>query len=91
LAGEELALLEAAARHAPDLILVLNKADRTADPERAAAAFFARTLIERHLQQPVNPVFELSAIERLEDADGSAIGRNNERLWSSWFSTPAGN
>jgi predicted GTPase len=67
LAGEELALVEAAARHAPDLILVLNKADRTTHAERAAAASFARTVIERRLQRPVGPVFEVSASERLDN------------------------
>ena len=74
LAGEELALVEAAARHAPDLILVLNKADRTTDAERTAAASFARTLIERRLRRPVDPVFEVSASERLER-------RGPERDW----------
>jgi predicted GTPase len=74
LAGEELALVEAAARHAPDLILVLNKADRTTDAERAAAASFARALIERRLQRAVGPVFEVSASERLEN-------RGPERDW----------
>lgn len=74
LAGEELAVVEAAAVHAPDLILVLNKADRTTDAERTAAAAFARTLIERRLRRPVAPVFEVSARERLEN-------RGPERDW----------
>ena len=37
LAGEELALVEAVGRQVQNLILVLNKADRTTDAERAAA------------------------------------------------------
>jgi hypothetical protein len=74
LAGEELALVEAAARRAPDLILVLNKADRTTDAERAAAASFARTVIEKRLQRAVGPVFEVSASEWLEN-------RGTERDW----------
>ena len=74
LAGEELALVEAVARSAPDLILVMNKADRTTDAERFAAASFARQLIEKRLQRSVGPVFEVSASERLEN-------RGPERDW----------
>lgn len=66
LAGEELALVEAVAQRAPELILVLNKADRTTEAERMAAISFARSLIEKRLQRPVGPVFEVSASERLE-------------------------
>ncbi len=38
IAGEELALVESIGRQVQELILVINKADRTSDPERAAAA-----------------------------------------------------
>jgi hypothetical protein len=74
LAGEELALVEAVARHVEDLILVINKADRTTDEERAAAVGFTRKLLEKRLQRPVGPVFEVSAAERLEN-------RGPERDW----------
>jgi hypothetical protein len=74
LAGEELALVEAVARHVEDLILVINKADRTTDEERAAAAGFTRKLLEKRLQRPAGPVFEVSAAERLEN-------RGPERDW----------
>jgi hypothetical protein len=74
LAGEELALVEAVARHVEDLILVINKADRTTDEERAAAAGFTRKLLEKRLQRPAGPVFEVSAAERLEK-------RGAERDW----------
>ena len=74
LAGEELALVEAVARHVEDLILVINKADRTTDEERAAAVRFTRKLLEKRLQRPVGPVFEVSAAERLEN-------RGLERDW----------
>jgi len=66
LAGEELALVEAVGRNVEDLILVINKADRTTDEERAAAADFTRQLLEERLQRPAGPVFEVSAAERLE-------------------------
>jgi hypothetical protein len=74
LAGEELALVEAVARHVPDLILVINKADRTTDEERAAAVGFTRKQLEKRLQRPAGPVFEVSAAERLEN-------RGPERDW----------
>jgi ribosome biogenesis GTPase A len=74
LAGEELALVEAVARHVEDLILVINKADRTTDEERAAAAGFTRKLLEKRLRRPAGPVFEVSAAERLEN-------RGPERDW----------
>ncbi len=66
LAGEELVLVEAVARHVHDLIIALNKADRTTDTERAAAMAFARRQLEKRLQPPVPPFFEVSAAEQLE-------------------------
>jgi hypothetical protein len=74
LAGEELALVERVAQHVEDLLLVINKADRTTDDERAAASGFTRKLLERRLRRPVGPVFEVSAAERLEK-------RGPERDW----------
>jgi hypothetical protein len=74
LAGEELALVETVARHVADLILVINKADRTTDAERAAAVGFTRRLLEKRLQRPAGPIFEVSATERLEN-------RGPERDW----------
>jgi hypothetical protein len=75
LAGEELALVETVARHVQDLILVINKADRTTDEERAAAVEFTRRLLEKRLRRPAGPIFEVSAAERLEN-------RGPERDWS---------
>jgi translation elongation factor EF-Tu-like GTPase len=66
LAGEELLLVEAVARHVQDLIIALNKADRTTDAERSAAMVFARRQLEKRLQRPVEPFFEISAAEQLE-------------------------
>jgi predicted GTPase len=67
IAGEELALVEAVGRHVKDLILVINKADRTSDPERAAAAKFTREILGKRLHRPMGEVFEISAAERMED------------------------
>ena len=66
LAGEELALVEAVARHVDNLILVLNKADRATDGERAAAVEFTKRQLKKRLQRELGPVFEVSAAERLE-------------------------
>jgi GTPase SAR1 family protein len=67
IAGEELALVEAVGKQVQDLILVINKADRTTDPERAAAARFTREILERRLLRPMGEVFEVSAAERMEN------------------------
>lgn len=67
IAGEELALVEAVGKQVQDLILVINKADRTTDPERAAAAKFTREVLERRLRRPMGEVFEVSAAERMEN------------------------
>ncbi len=67
IAGEELALVEAVGKQVQDLILVINKADRTSDPERAAAAKFTREILEKRLQRPMGEVLEVSAAERMEN------------------------
>ena len=67
IAGEELALVESIGTQVQDLILVINKADRTSDPERAAAAKFTREVLEKRLHRPIGEVFEVSAAERMED------------------------
>jgi len=74
LAGEELALAEAVGRQVQDLILILNKADRTTDEERAAAAAFARQQLEKRLERSLGPVLEVSAAERV-------LNRGPERDW----------
>ncbi len=67
IAGEELTLVEAVGKQVQDLILVINKADRTSDPERAAAAKFTREILEKRLHRPMGEVFEVSAAERMEN------------------------
>ncbi|MFZ0761505.1 MAG: dynamin family protein [Candidatus Sulfotelmatobacter sp.] len=75
LAGEELTLVEAVGKQVHDLILVLNKADRTTDAERDAAASFTRQLLEKRLRREIGPVFEISAQERADN-------RGPERDWN---------
>ena len=67
IAGEELALVESIGTQVQELILVINKADRTSDPERAAAAKFTREILERRLHRSMGEVFEVSAAERMEN------------------------
>jgi hypothetical protein len=67
LAGEELALVEAVAQHVQDLVLVLNKADRTTPEEKAAAVNFADRQLRKRLQRTLGPIFEVSATERIEN------------------------
>jgi hypothetical protein len=67
LAGEELALVEAVGRQVQNLILVLNKADRATDPERAAAVRFTQQVLEKRLRRSVGPILEVSAAERLKN------------------------
>jgi len=67
IAGEELALVESIGKQVQDLILVINKADRTCDPERAAAARFTREVLEKRLHRPMGQVFEVSAAEQMEN------------------------
>ena len=67
IAGEELALVESIGGQVHELILVINKADRTSDPERAAAAKFTREILEKRLHRPMGEVFEVSAAERMEN------------------------
>ena len=43
IARDELALVESVAKEIPDILFVLNKADRVTKPERDAAVFFRQT------------------------------------------------
>jgi Dynamin family len=65
LAGEELDLVEAVSNQVENIVLVLNKADRTTAEEKAAAVSFAARQLERRLGREISPVFEVSAAERL--------------------------
>ncbi|HTW62793.1 MAG TPA: dynamin family protein, partial [Terracidiphilus sp.] len=67
IAGEELALVADVGKQVRDLILVINKADRTSDAERAAAVKFTREILEKRLQRPMGEVLEVSAAERIDN------------------------
>jgi len=67
LAGEELALVEAVAQHVQDIVLVLNKADRTTPEEKVAAVNFADRQVRKRLQRGLGPILEVSAAERIDN------------------------
>ena len=71
IAGDELELVESVAKEVPDILFVLNKADRVTEHERNAAVEFAKRVLEQRLQRPVPSIFEVSALEQL-DGDGSS-------------------
>jgi putative protein kinase ArgK-like GTPase of G3E family len=66
LSGDELQLVEAVSQEVHDLVFVLNKADRANAAERSAALEFARRVLETHLKRTFPAIFEVSALDRLE-------------------------
>ncbi len=66
IAGDELALVESVAKEVPDILFVLNKADRVTEHERNAAVSFARRVLEERIQRPVQSILEISALEQLD-------------------------
>ncbi len=75
IAGEELTLVEEVGRQVREVIVVLNKADRTSDDERKIAESFTRKVLEKRLGRPIGPIYEVSGAERLEH-------RGPERDWN---------
>jgi hypothetical protein len=67
ISGEELALVEEVGKQVRDLIIVLNKADKTSDEDRSIAKSFTSRIIEKRLLRPVGSIYEVSAEERLQD------------------------
>lgn len=70
-AADELALAVEIARQCRQLFIVLNKADKLADTERAQVATFTRRVLAKHLGRDVGPVFEVSATEVLSGASSA--------------------
>ena len=67
LAGEELDLVEAVAQHVQDIVLVLNKADRTTPEEKIAAMDFTDRQVRKKLQRGLGLILEVSATERIDN------------------------
>jgi hypothetical protein len=74
ISGEELTLVEEVGKQVRDLIIVMNKADRTSDEDRRIAKSFTSKILGKRLQRPVDYIYEVSAEERLEN-------RGPERDW----------
>jgi len=64
ISGAELDLVEDAAKQVPRLIVVMSKADRLTDEERAQGRDFAARVIAKRLGRDVGSIFEVSAVER---------------------------
>lgn len=69
IAGEELALVDEVGRQVRELLIVLNKADRTSDADRRIAQSFTRKVLEKRLARPIGPIYEISATESLENRE----------------------
>ena len=69
--AEELDLVEEINRRAPDLLFVLNKADRVDETERAAAQAFAQKMIAARLGRDPGPIWIVSAAQQLDRGSSS--------------------
>jgi GTP-binding protein EngB required for normal cell division len=65
ISGAELELLETVAATVQDMVVVLNKADRLSEAERAEAVRFTERVLRDRLHRPVGPILQVSAAERL--------------------------
>jgi len=74
IAGDELKLVEDVGEQVRDLIVALNKADRTSDADLEAVKSFTRRVLEKRLGRPVGAIYEVSGQERIEH-------RGPERDW----------
>ena len=77
IAGEELTLVGEVGRQVREVIVVLNKADRTSDAERTIAKSFTRKVFEKRLARSIGPIYEVSGAEQLEH-------RGPERDWGKF-------
>jgi len=68
LSGDELQLVETVSQEVHDLVFVLNKADRANAAERIAAREFACRVLETRLKGTLPVIFEVSALDRLEQS-----------------------
>ncbi len=68
ISGEELALIEAVAANVDEILIVLNKIDRASTDERQQASAFATRVVEGRLKRPVGRIYEVSALNRLNNS-----------------------
>ncbi len=67
IAGEELTLVGKIGKQVANLVVVLNKADRTSEDERRIAKSFTTKMLEKQLGRPIGCVYEVSAEEQLRN------------------------
>ncbi len=68
ISGEELALIEAVAANVDEILIVLSKIDRVSAAERQQASNFAKKVLEGRLQKPVGQIYEVSALNQLNNS-----------------------
>lgn len=66
ISGAELKLIEEVSGEAGELRVVVNKTDQASPAQLQEVMAFTRTTIEAALMRPVGPIFEVSALERLD-------------------------
>jgi len=74
ISGDELTLLESVSKRVSDVLLVLNKVDRLSERETHEARAFTESIIAQRIPELRAPVYEVSALERLE-------ARGPDRQW----------
>jgi Dynamin family len=75
LSGVEMDLVEETSRQMGRVLVVMNKADRLTEDERAQGRAFAARLLAERLGRDVGPILEVSAKERLERGPTLGAGR----------------
>ena len=68
ISGEELSLIEAVAANVDEILIVLNKIDRVSTDERQQASAFATRVLEARLKRPIRQIYEVSALNRLNNS-----------------------
>ena len=76
ISGDELTLVEEIGKQVGDLLVVINKADRTSEEERRVAKSFTAITLEKRLHRRIDRIFEVSAEEYLRK-------EGPERDWSA--------
>ncbi len=68
ISGDELALIEAVAVNVDEILIVLNKIDRVLVAERQQASEFATKVLEGRLKRPMGQIYEVSALNKLNNS-----------------------
>jgi Dynamin family len=80
ISGEEMNLIEDVARHATDILFVLNKADRLAERDSHQAVTFAQHIVAERTGRSAGQVFRVSAYEWTNRTNGRGPSRDEGLL-----------